>query len=528
MHLNRRGWIVIMLGLLFLSHLGAQVRSREGWRYPSRYRGVPRATPLQWGHPAAAHLMRRAGFSAAPRDLSRIVEQGLDATLDELLDFESVDDSEMETAPEGEGFRLSYELGEAYPFGDILEMNRHWYFRMVNSRRQLVENMALFWHDHFATSLFAVPFAHPETGLPLLQGQLETFREEGLGNFRTLVKRITRDPAMILFLDSVSNVKENPNENFSRELFELFTMGEGNGYSEKDVREAARAFTGWSLNPFTLEFSYYAQAYDLNYPKVVLGEKIHFASVDSLDEAGLHDGDQVIDIIFRQPVVAEHIAAKLWEFFVYPDPGREVILELADVFRSRDYEIKPLMRAILTHPYFMSNLAYRAKVKSPVEFTVGAFRELEVHDPYNVPVMGFFFSLGQLLFDPPDVGGWPADEGWINTGTILGCYNFMNYFTSDRGGLYDMVLPRGEDEIPLGSVIQEYGLTSATSLIDYYGAALLQSDLSLESEYSLLDYMNRDPDGKPQLFDVSDPVMVDTKVRGLVYLISLSPAYQLN
>ena len=255
MHLNRRGWIVIMLGLLFLSHLGAQVRSREGWRYPSRYRGVPRATPLQWGHPAAAHLMRRAGFSAAPRDLSRIVEQGLDATLDELLDFESVDDSEMETAPEGEGFRLSYELGEAYPFGDILEMNRHWYFRMVNSRRQLVEKMALFWHDHFATSLFAVPFAHPETGLPLLQGQLETFREEGLGNFRTLVKRITRDPAMILFLDSVSNVKENPNENFSRELFELFTMGEGNGYSEKDVREAARAFTGWSLNPFTLEFS---------------------------------------------------------------------------------------------------------------------------------------------------------------------------------------------------------------------------------------------------------------------------------
>ena len=159
---------------------------------------------------------------------------------------------------------------------------------------------------------------------------------------------------------------------------------------------------------------------------------------------------------------------------------------------------------------------------------MGAFRELEVHDPYNVPVMGFFFSLGQLLFDPPDVGGWPADEGWINTGTILGRYNFMNYFTSDRGGLYDMVLPRGEDEIPLGSVIQEYGLTSATSLIDYYGAALLQSDLSLESKYSLLDYMNRDPDGKPQLFDVNDPVMVDTKVRGLVYLISLSPAYQLN
>ena len=456
------------------------------------------------------------------------MEQGLDATLDELLNFESVDDSQMEAALAGEGFRLSYVLVDPYPVGDLLEMNRHWYFRMVNSRRQLLEKMALFWHDHFATSLFAVPFAHPETGLPLLQGQLETFREEGLGNFRTLVKKVARDPAMILFLDSVSNVQGSPNENFSRELFELFTMGEGSGYSEQDVREAARAFTGWSLDPSTLEFFYYAQAHDLSYPKVVLGEEIHFGSVGSLDEAGLQDGDQVIDIIFRQPVVAEHIVTKLWEFFVYPDPGREVILELADVFRSRDYEIKPLMRAIFSHPLFMSNLAYRAKIKSPVEFTVGALRELEVHDPYNVPLISIFFSVGQLLFDPPDVGGWPADEGWINTGTILGRYNFMNYFTTDRGGLYDEVLPRGEDEIDLDRVIQEYGLTTATSLIDYYGAVLLQNDLSLESEYSLLDYMNRDPDGKPQPFDINDPVMVDTRVRGMVYLISLSPAYQLN
>ena len=524
----RRRWVFILIGLIVFPSVEAQAGSRADWRYPSRYPGGPTLTSLPWGHPAAAHLMRRAGFSAPLRGLERIVEQGLEATLDELLDFENVDDSEMETALALEDFRLSYAMEEMYPFADILEMNRHWYFRMVNSRRQLVEKMALFWNDHFATSLFAVPLAHPQTGLPLLQGQLETFREEGLGNFRTLVKRVARDPAMIIFLDSISNLKESPNENFSRELFELFTMGEGSGYSEKDIREAARAFTGWSLNPLTLEFAYYAQAHDLHYPKVVLGEEIHFASVDSLSEAGLHEGDLVVDIIFRQPVVAEHIATKLWEFFVYPDPAREIVLQLADVFRSQDYEIKPLMRAIFSHPHFMSSKAYRAKIKSPVEFTVGAFRELEVHDPYNVPVVSFFFSLGQLLFDPPDVGGWPADEGWINTGTILGRYNFMNYFTSDRGGLYDGVLPRGEDEIPFEKVIQEYGLTTSASLIDFYGAVLLQSDLSLDSEYSLQEYMNRDSNGNPQLFDINDPTIVDTKVRGLVYLISLSPAYQLN
>ena len=524
----RRGWVFILIGFLVFPHVAAQVRYPANWRYPSRYQGGPPLTALQWGYPAAAHLMRRAGFSAAPRGLEKIVGQGVEATLDELLDFENVDDSEMEAALALEDFRLSYEMEEMYPFADILEMNRHWYFRMVNSRRQLVEKMALFWHDHFATSVFAVPFAHPQTGLPLLQSQLETFREEGLGNFRTLVKRIARDPAMVIFLDSFSNVKESPNENFSRELFELFTMGEGSGYSEKDIQEEARAFTGWSLNPHTLEFYYYAQAHDLHYPKVVLGEEIHFASVDSLSEAGFHEGDLVIDIIFRLPAVAEHIATKLWEFFVHPDPAREIILQLADVFRSEDYEIKPLLRAIFSHPHFMSSKAYRAKIKSPVEFTVGAFRELEVHDPYNVPVVSFFFSLGQLLFDPPDVGGWPADQGWINTATILGRYNFMNYFISDRGGLYDGVLPRGEDEIPFQKVIQEYGLTAATSLIDFYGAVLLQGDLSLDSEYSLLEYMNRDSNGNPQSFDVNDPAMVDTKVRGLVYLISLSPAYQLN
>ncbi len=485
-------------------------------------------TALEWGHPAAAHLMRRAGFSTAPRDLGKIVEQGRETALDQLLDFETVDDSEMETALALEDFQLSNEMEGMYPFADPLEMNRHWYFRMVNSRRQLVEKMALFWHDHFATSVFAVPFAHPQNGLPLLQGQLETFREEGLGNFRTLVKRVARDPAMVIFLDSISNVKGSPNENFSRELFELFTMGEGSGYSETDVQEAARAFTGWSLNPQTLEFVYYAQTHDLHYSKVVLGEEIHFASVDSIFEAGLHEGDLVIDIIFRQPVVAEHIATKLWEFFVYPDPPREIILQLADVFRSEDYEIKPLMRAIFSHPHFMSSKAYRAKIKSPVEFTVGAFRELKVHDPYNVPVVSFFFSLGQLLFDPPDVGGWPADTGWINTATVLGRYNFMNYFTSDRGGLYDGFLPFGDDEIPFARVIQENGLTSATSLVDFYTAVLLGGDLSLESEYALLDYMNRDANGNPQVFDINDPVMADTKVRGLVYLISLSPAYQLN
>ncbi len=522
--------ILLLAILSSVAALSAQNPGRT-WKLPQR--GPERVQPLAWGIPAAAHLMRRAGFSASLEELDRMVQQGYPATLDELIDFEGVDDSAMERALADKQYQLAYYEPELeISFASLLDLNREWLFRMIHTRHQLVEKMTLFWHDHFATSIEAVPLVdcisirtNCPDGLPLLQIQNQTFREHALGNFKEMVRAIARDPAMIIFLDGFSNTAGAPNENWARELLELFTMGEGNGYTEEDVQEAARAFTGWTLSPLNYRFAYNLFTHDHRYPKRFLGEEIYPSGNDPVP--GSRDGEAVIDIIFRQPQVAEFVTRKLWEFFVYPDPSDQVIEPLAQLFRESGYELKPLMRAIFEHPHFLSNKAYRAKIKSPVELAVNSFRELSVQDPDNLPLVMFFFSLGQLLYLPPDVGGWTADRGWINTGTALGRYNFLNFLTSNRPGLYP--LPAlVNDQIPVEEWIARYQPGNGSEVVGLFLEALVQGDASTDTRYTLETYLETGSNGSPKVFDITDPGAVDEKVRGLIYLILLLPAYQLN
>ncbi len=518
---------------LLLSLLPAQAPGR-GWKLPERRpAGVE---PLEWGIPAAAHLMRRAGFSADLDELYRIRAQGYSATLDELIDYQNVDNSALEARLEARNYQLAYYVPDLdFSLASLVDLNRLWLQRMIHSRHQLVEKMTLFWHDHFATSIEGVPLVdcinlrtNCPDGLPLLQIQNDTLRTHALGNFRDMVKAIARDPAMVIFLDAFSNTAGSPNENWARELLELFTMGEGNGYSEADVKEAARAFTGWTLSPRNYRFYYNVFAHDHVYPKRFLGEEIYSQPADLFSERGSHDGDAVIDVIFRQPQVAPYLTRKLWEYFVYPNPSPDVIEPLARVFRDSGYELKPLMRAIFEHPHFMSMRAYRAKVKSPVELAVGAARELRLDDPQNLPLVMFFFSLGQLLYLPPDVGGWVSDAGWINTGTVLGRYNFTNFLTSNRDGLYSGVLEPVADEIPVNDFIQQYQISNATETVDFFVEALVQGDVSVDTRYTLEEYLNAASGAVPRGFDISNPLAIDQKVRGLIYLTMLLPVYQLN
>ena len=359
---------------LFCSQLSAQVgRGGSGWRYPGRYTGAEKIQALEWGTGAAAHLIRRGGFSAPPEEIGRLVGQGFEATLNELLDYEAIDDSEMEAGLEAAGLQLIRQnMNNGRYLTNIGNLQRWWLYRMTHSRRQLLEKMTFFWHDHFATSVLQVnyvlgaPVRDNETldgtEKPLSLVQNELLRQYALGNFKEMVHAIARDPAMILWLNNAENRVGNANENWARELLELFTVGESSesaAYTEFDIQEAARAFTGWTSNGprpppgsgrEAWDFFYAPQWHDFE-AKTFLDQVI----ISPEGNASIIDGERVIDIIFEQPQTAIFITRKLWEYFVYLDPGDQIIQELAEVFRSSNYELKPLMRAIFTHPHFMSS-----------------------------------------------------------------------------------------------------------------------------------------------------------------------------
>lgn len=282
---------------------------------------------------------------------------------------------------------------------------REWWFReMLTTPSPLTERMTLFWHNHFATSQQKVRFT------PLLYRQNVMLRRNALGNFGTMLREVARDPAMLIYLDGANSRKEQPNENFAREVMELFTLGEGN-YTERDIKEAARAFTGWSVDRESGEFMFRRGIHDYG-NKSVLGKSGNF------------DGDQVIDILLRKPETALFITRKLWREFVAPTydqpAGEAEVKRLADVFRESGYSIGKLMQAMLGSEAFYAARNRAALIKSPVEFVVGTLKQFEIEAPNLRPFVLASALLGQNVFSPPNVKGWPGGETWINSATLLG------------------------------------------------------------------------------------------------------------
>jgi uncharacterized protein (DUF1800 family) len=239
----------------------------------------------------------------------------------------------------------------------------------------------------------------------LLYRQNELLRRYALGNFRELLHAVARDPAMVVYLDSRSSRRQSPNENFARELLELFTLGNGY-YSERDIKETARAFTGWSLDPKSGAFRFYPQRHDDD-AKEFLGQR------------GRLDGDDILDILLAQPRTAEHITEKLWREFISETPDPAEVARLAALFRASDYELKPLLRALLTTRAFWDENNRATLVKAPVELIVGTLRSFEVPMTDTRPLALAGARLGQDLFDPPSVKGWPGGQSWITSATLL-------------------------------------------------------------------------------------------------------------
>jgi uncharacterized protein (DUF1800 family) len=287
-----------------------------------------------------------------------------------------------------------------------LELRAWWMEEMLATPSPLTERLTLFWHNHFVSSQQKVRVTR------LMYAQNALLRANALGNFGTLLHAVSKDPAMLIYLDGVQNRRGQPNENFAREVMELFTLGEGH-YSEQDIKEAARAFTGWSLNRETGEYVFRPAIHD-NGSKSVLGRTGNF------------DGDAVLDILLARPETAETITAKLWREFVSPEPDAREVKRIAKGFRDSGYDIKVVLRGLLLSDAFWAAQNRGTLVKSPVEFVVGTLRQLEVAPASGLPFALLSAGMGQNLYSPANVKGWPGGDAWIDTSTLLARKQFID------------------------------------------------------------------------------------------------------
>ena len=569
-----------------------------------------------WSYGRAAHLLERAGFGGPPEEIQRLADMTPERAVRHLVHFRSIDNSHLppfepsgvhdaglEPFPasrpattdlaraQGEALGVKVKPGGNRPMQPVvnkffywlrasrLETNRAaywWANRMLNTHRPLEEKMALFWHGHFATSEEKVR----DYRKMLLQ--LDLLQRHGTGSFRDLVIGVAQDPAMLAFLDAGVNVKGAPNENFAREIMELFTMGVGN-YSERDIREAARAFTGWNF--VDLAFVVNCDKHDAG-AKTVLGR------------SGPFDGAQVIDVILDQPVTAEFIAAKIYRFFVREDIAPETRKKLAAVLREHNYEVAPLLETIFLSRDFYSAPSFATHIKGPVELVVSTYRKLGLKEVPGVPDFNDVTSaMGQQLFRPPTVAGWAQGRSWITPGLLLERGNFardvlfpdVTFIPSDRYPVYptgdeiravherislgyditaatmpvgretsgDMMamsnkmadrdedfntryasyrgwqmavervkpIPRTLSRVDLTAMVKAQGLTNTTQVVDYFAKRFLSVPLEPGQRTALIEFLDKE-------LATSDLIEAETwmedPLRLLLHLILSTPEYQLG
>lgn len=347
------------------------------------------------------HLISRAGFGIHHNDIEKYKNRSPKDFYKEISN--TGDYHILQTDIAGLSPEEYQELAKAVDKKPVNLFNKNynnavkksWHEEMIKSPSQLQEKMALFWHGHFATRIQQALFN---------KEIIEIFRKNALGNFRDLVFAVSKSAAMLNFLNNQQNKKANPNENFARELMELFTLGRGQ-YTEKDIRESARAFTGWSYNGLG-EFTDNKKQHDT-------GEK------EFLGKTGNFDGADIINIILEKPACAEFITGKIYQFFVNEDPDEKLIKSLSQKFYQSNYDIMALMDEIFLSDWFYSEKNIGAKVKSPVELIVGIRRILPMDLQNRDIVYNFEKLLGQELLQPPNVAGWPSGAAWIDASTLL-------------------------------------------------------------------------------------------------------------
>ncbi|MGH8046435.1 MAG: DUF1800 domain-containing protein [Chthoniobacterales bacterium] len=376
--------------------------------------------PASWTLEHAAHLLNRAGFGGTPDQIRALHKLGLPAAIETLFtgygpqlpapDWTNAPPASRKDIYLGMDMSMSdaekkEKLKEAIrqQHDHIAELRTWWLERMRESRQPLLEKMTLFWHGHFATSFVKVKNAW------FMWKQNETFRSYAFGNFGELLRAMTRDPAMIRWLDLGRSRKGEPNENFAREVMELFTLGEGH-YTEQDIKEGARAFTGHRIDPETQEFVFMRRAHDY-------GEK------KFLGHTGDFNADDIVAIILAQDQCSRFISKRILEFFVAENPAPALLEASAQAFRKSNYEMKPLLRALFAAQEFYAPAATRTQIKGPVDWMVNACIALDAPIPREPALDAILTRLGQLPFEPPNVRGWEGGKSWISSSTLVLRYN---------------------------------------------------------------------------------------------------------
>ena len=491
-------------------------------------------TPLplsQWNEQTAAHLLNRAGFGGTPEEIAALQRKGLGPAVRDLVDPgpeasnlappdwahpKNIRDlrTSARTAPDPSQKKAKMQELRMMEGQQILDLRRWWLERMRHGPAPLLEKLTLFWHGHFATSIQKVKDAY------WMWLQNDTLRRNAFGCFADLTRKMSRDPAMMIYLDLQQNRQEHPNENWARELMELFTVGIGH-YSEPDIREAARAFTGYRIDLTNQQFRFAPFQHDRG-NKTFMGR------------SGALAGDDIIDTLVKQPACARFIGQKLLRFFVEDEPAPNLVETMANCLRDHDFEIRPVLRELFTAAEFYSERVRHAQIKSPVQFVVQTARILQTPLPEPTIMQNAMRQMGQILFAPPNVKGWDGGKSWITTSTLLFRYNFANYLLNGDAMLPGNTLSRGPGRGPgLGG-----GIMAALAQRDQVEMTKLAPAELREKPRQLVDFvaarlfqnrpLEKEANTFVQYLEARKPDTSDATMRGLVHLMMSTPQFQLT
>ena len=477
--------------------------------------------------PLLSHLLRRGGFGASPADAAVWAPLSYLTAVDRLIKYQSIPDT-VDSSIGQPGYVGTTSNGPFSPNTVITDAQQRWLFRMLHSQRPLQEKMTLFWHNYFATGFTKVSgVVKSQNGTRLMaakaaedpqqqRGQIELLRDNALGNFRQLLTAVAQDPAMLIWLDGDTNTKALPQENFGRELMELFSRGVGY-YTESDVYAAARVFTGWNLKESgsasdvntAFAFQYRADQHDtsaktFSFPVYPNGSQTIPARSAS---AGMQDGLDLISALATDPQTARRLSTKLYQFFVsetYP-PDSAFIDQLATVYLQNDTEIAPVVRAILTSGPFQDPSSFFTRYAWPAEFVVRALKEVGWSGFSLGTALSPLTNMSQTLFDPPNVGGWALGAGWFSTGAMLARMNFASTLAANQKfNLANAAAPaRG----------------SAQSVLDFMLTRLTPSTLDASTYAALAGYASSAP-------WTGASSQLQAKTAGIAHLVVGSPEYQ--
>ncbi|MEW6159154.1 MAG: DUF1800 domain-containing protein [Verrucomicrobiota bacterium] len=486
----------------------------------------------KWNFSTAAHLLNRAGFGGSPEEIEKLAALGLEGAVASLVDYERIPDPAVKPGwaqPDPERATRFQAMRKASPEERrelqrmeqrkqrerITELRQWWLHRMATGPRPLQEKLTLFWHGHFATSTEKVRDAY------LMWRQNEIFRQHASGSWLKLLTEVSKDPAMLVWLDQAQSRKEHPNENFAREVMELFALGEGH-YTEQDILEAARALTGWTYDRMQQEFVYRDRLHDPGV-KTVLGR------------SGRLTGDDVLAQIVSQPQSARFITAKLWSFFAAENPPEPLSNALAGAFTRSGMQFKPVLRQMFLSREFYADNVVRNQVKSPVQWLVSAVRMLERELPPAAISTNMTRALGQDLFAPPNVKGWDGGLTWITTNNLLNRYNLAAVLvlgenplrmTSNRPNVRPAMNRRDRRDgrpnpqviapIDVAKILTPPERRDKMKLVAALEKRLLQAPLKEKQEKALLDYLD------------SQGQLDDKDILHAIRLVMSTPEFQLT